>query len=275
MNAAPRSRLGQLPNFLRICVRQVHGGARKKPARGFQGPEGHGENIWVFSHRRSDQIIYSFENKLDGFHDLKQLPFNGKNTKPAKLRKDYWSPFANIIFPAGQGSVGRSVFQKLRELKHLHEVAWDDEFRYKRPEEFTAADRKRIAEEEKKGNPNYRPVRTKEERGIALNRQKSNSIADMAAVLSGMGRGNKLITSAPEEAETQLMEVTVSWANDLDKEFAEEWSNNVTHELFETPSYVSGGKPKDVVAAPAATTEPAAEKEAVEAKKEDAQPTPQ
>lgn len=183
-----------------------------------------------------------------GFHGLKQLPFNGKKTKPAKLRKDYWSPFAQISFPAGQGSIGRSVFQKLRELKHLHEVAWDDEFRYKRPEEFTAADTKKIAEEEKKGNT-YRPIRSKEERGVALNRQKANSIADMAAVLGGLGRGNKLVLSEGEEGEKKLLDVTVSWANDQDREYAEEWSANVTHEMFESPSYFSPKPVKEKAAA--------------------------
>lgn len=128
----------------------------------------------------------------------------------------------------------------MRELKHLHEVAWDNEFRYKRPEEYTAADRKRIEEEEKKGNKNYRPIRTKEERGIALNAQKQNGIADMATVLSGAGRGNKIVLSEDaESAEKKLLDIKVSWANDQDKEYAQEWSENVTHGLFEKPTYVS------------------------------------
>ncbi|KAF4969674.1 hypothetical protein FSARC_3120 [Fusarium sarcochroum] len=239
MNTAPTSRLGQLPNYVRICVRHGHFGKPKNS--GFPAnPPAHGENIYVFGHRRSDQIIYSFDKKLDGFHDLKQLPFNGKKTKPAKLRKDYWSPFAHISFPAGKGAIGRSVFQKLRELKHLHEVAWDDEFRHKRPEEYTAADHKRIAEEEKKGNKDFRPIRTKEERGIALNAQKSNSIADMAAILSGAGRGNKIVTSEGDESSPRkLLGVKVNWANDQDREYAEEWSQNVSHGLFEKPTYVA------------------------------------
>lgn len=234
MSSASRPRIGQWSRMLRTCVRQVHTAGR-------QGPEGHGERIWVFSHRRSDQIVYSFEDKLDGFHALKQLPFNGKKTKPAKIRKDYWSPMAMIKFPEGQGDVGRSVYQKLRELKHLHEVAWTDEFRYKRPEEFTAADKKKIAEEKAKGN-NYRPVRSKTERGIALNAQKTNSIADMAAVLSGAGNGNKVgaAAAAAESATPELIPVSISWANDQDREYAEAWSKNVTHGLFGQPIHESG-----------------------------------
>lgn len=232
MNSATRVRPAQLPDIARLCLRTLHNG-KKKPTTGFQGPDGHGEKIWVFSHRRSDQIIYSFKEQLDGFHGLKQLPFNGKKTKPAKLRKDYWSPLATIEFPQGQGSIGRSVFQKLRELKHLHEVAWTEEVRYKTPDEFTDKQKLRHAEEEAKGN-SYRPIRTKQERGFALNAQKANSIADIAAVLAGQGRGNK-VAAAPEK----LVPVTVNWANDQDKGFAEEWSTNVTHGLFEEPAYVA------------------------------------
>ncbi|KAK5989109.1 Large ribosomal subunit protein mL67 [Cladobotryum mycophilum] len=238
MNQATRPQLGQLPSFLRACIRQVHSGGRQGPTTGSKNPEGHGENIWIFTHRRSDQVIYSFTKKLDGFHDMKQLPFNGKKTKPAKLRKDYWAPLAHIQFQPGHGSVGRSVFQKLRELKHLHEVAWTNEFRYKKTAEFNDADRKKIKEQKEKGI-DYRPVRSKEERGVALNAQKQNAIADMAVVLAGEGRGNK-VAASETEGEKELVDVTVSWANDLDREYAEAWSKNVTHSLFERPSYTSG-----------------------------------
>ena len=137
------------------------------------------------------------------------------------------------------GAVGRSVYQKLRELKHLHEVAWTDEFRRKRPEEFTVDDKKKIAEEKAKGN-DYKPIRSKEERGIALNAQKTNAIADMAVVLAGQGAGNKMLAGEAEEGERQLVEVSVSWSNDQDKQYSEVWSKNVTHGLFEKPVYASG-----------------------------------
>lgn len=115
-------------------------------------------------------------------------------------------------------------------------------------------DKKKIAEEEKKGIA-YRPVRSKQERGIALNRQKQNSIADMAVVLSGLGRGNKMVTSESEEGGKQLLGVTVSWANDLDREYAEEWSANVTHDMFEVPSYVGKAPEKaEVKAIPEASS---------------------
>ena len=143
-------------------------------------------------------------------------------------------------------------------MKHLHEVAWDNEFRYKKPEEFTKEDKKKIAEQEKEGIT-YRPIRSKQERGIALNRQKQNSIADMAAVLGGLGRGNKIITSESEEGVKELLGVTVNWANDQDKEYAEEWSSNVTHDLFEVPSYVGKAAEKVEVATTTTTTPPTPE----------------
>ncbi|KAH0597143.1 hypothetical protein MHUMG1_05453 [Metarhizium humberi] len=236
MNTTSRPRLGQWSSIVRTCLRQVHTGRGK----GSQGPEGHGEKIWVFRHRRSDQIIYSFDERLDGFHALKQLPFNGKKTKPAKLRKDYWSPMALIQFPEGQGAVGRSVYQKLRELKHLHEVSWTDEFRYKSPQEFTAADKKKIAQEKASGN-GYKPVRSKAERGIALNAQKTNSIADMAAVLAGHGNGNEIaVANTATDGPPDPIQVSIRWANDQDKEYAEAWSKNVTHTLLDDPAYTSG-----------------------------------
>ncbi|EFY88939.1 hypothetical protein MAC_05033 [Metarhizium acridum CQMa 102] len=177
---------------------------------------------------------------VQGFHALKQLPFNGKKTKPAKFRKDYWSPMALIQFPEGQGAVGRSVYQKLRELKHLHEVSWTDEFRYKSPQEFTAADKKKIAQEKAAGN-DYKPVRSKAERGIALNAQKTNSIADMAAVLAGHGNGNEIaVANTATDGQPDPIQVSIRWANDQDKEYAEAWSKNVTHELFDEPAYTSG-----------------------------------
>ena len=147
---------------------------------------------------------------------------------------------AMIQFPRGQGAVGRSVYQKLRELKHLHEVAWTDEFRYKRQEELTAADKKKVADEKTKGIE-YRPIRSKAERGVALNAQKTNSIADMATVLAGAGSGNEIVAAKEDAGENpDMVDVSISWANDQDKEYAEAWSKNVTHGLFSRPAYTSG-----------------------------------
>lgn len=122
--------------------------------------------------------------------------------------------------------------------------------RHKRPEEFSSEDKKKIAAEKDKGI-DHQPIRSKQERGIALNAQKKNAIADMAAVLAGRGRGNKIVTAEAEGGgDKELVDVTVSWANDQDKKFAESWSKNVTHSLLEDATYV-GGEVEKPVAKPA------------------------
>lgn len=133
-----------------------------------------------------------------------------------------------IQFPEGQGETGRSVFQRLRECKKLHEYSWGDDVLY--------------------GDSGQ--TLTTRERGRRLNNQRANTIADMAAVLGGLGKGNKIVvgdaaaegeapstttTSAPvavDEGKT-LLQATVWWANALDKNYASKWTKNVTHELFD------------------------------------------
>lgn len=176
-----------------------------------------------------------------------------------------------IQFPEGQGEVGRSVYQRLRECKKLHEYCWGDEMLY---------------------GKNGRTLTTRQ-RGRRLNDQRANTIADMAAVLAGLGKGNKIIVNdtatappapapapAPAsasaegeasekiEAETgegggeekaaavqreplpvtvvdgkALVGATVFWSDANDMNYAKEWTSNVTHALFENAILV----PKDGV----------------------------
>jgi hypothetical protein len=86
---------------------------------------------------------------------------------PAKLRKDYWTKFAVIAFGPGKGPVGRTVFRGLRELKKRHELEWED------PERLLKM--------------------SKKERGRALNDQRGNAVADIAALLAGAGKGNFMV----------------------------------------------------------------------------------
>lgn len=143
---------------------------------------------------------------------------------------------AHIALPAGAGAAGRTVYQKLRELKHLHEVSWDDAVLFRSGDELTVEERvraqKRAAEDEKSGRDprEYKVLRTKAQRAKALNAQKPNAVADMAAVLGGAGPGNKMnVPVEGQEGVTELMEVVVSWARDEDIHYAESWSSNVTH----------------------------------------------
>ncbi|KAI0481522.1 hypothetical protein F4859DRAFT_423242 [Xylaria cf. heliscus] len=201
---------------------------------------GHGEKIYVFNHFVAGMTVYSHQPVLKANHAFRQIPFNGKKLRPAKLRKDYWRPMALIQFPEGQGEVGRSVYQRLRECKKLHEYAWDDGVLY---------------------GPDGRTLTTRE-RGRRLNDQRANTIADMAAVLSGLGKGNRIVfgeadaanadataavdadgaeveegTRTPpivvEDDGKRLLEATVWWADALDRNYASKWSKNVKHELFE------------------------------------------
>ncbi|KAK7751503.1 hypothetical protein SLS62_006590 [Diatrype stigma] len=214
---------------------------------------GHGEKIWIFHHLLKGMTA----NRA-----LEQIPFNGKKMRPTKLRKDYWRPLAMIQLPVGYGEVGRSVYQRLRECKRLHELSWTDEVLYDRETNRTL----------KRG-----------ERGHVLNNQRANTVADVAAVLGGLGKGNKMrpelitgvlraenhaedggdaaaavaaradaaiVGEAGDEAVDSaagrparaarvsdlvggLLKATVFWADPLHQRYAEEWPDNVTHSTFE------------------------------------------
>lgn len=167
---------------------------------------------------------------------LKQLPFNGKKTKPTKLRFDYWSQMATIELPKGTAV---HTFEKLRELRQLHELCWSpkivqDEINRRKDEEVELS-KKRLL-------------------GRALCNQYGNTVADIAAVLGGVGgRSNVLVLGTehvpkrdkeewsdkkqPKSAASggrrpKLLPATVRWANDSDRFYARRWTKNVRHELL-------------------------------------------
>jgi len=261
MSALPSFRAGQpLISLSKTWCRQLHRAARYKKeikkVKWIPSPpeEGHGEKIWIWSHRRTDQTVYTLRPRLDDEHELKQIPYNGKKLKPATLRKDYWSPMAILKFGQGGGDIGRSVFQKLRELKHLHEVNWPLELRIKPVQEYSRKDHQHMAEEKAAGRDKVL-YRNKHQRGMALNAQRKNSIADMAAVLAGMGKGNAMnikVKGEGEDAglEEKLAQVTIEWKNDQDQQYAEQWTDNVTHALMEKPAYVLGTETQTAKPAP-------------------------
>lgn len=147
---------------------------------------------------------------------------------------------AVIELPKGQGDVGQSVVQRLREFRKRHELEWNEPL-------FELS---------------------KRERGEALNDQKANSVADIAAVLGGAGKGNLIVaenrrqrragrstknkglnarseeaaevktdketTGKAEEtkADKTLSQVTVFWRDLMDAAHAQAWSDNVTHTLL-------------------------------------------
>jgi hypothetical protein len=117
---------------------------------------------------------------------------------------------ALVQFPKGLGVVGQNVFQKLREFRRLHELSWD-------PELWKLS---------------------KKDRGAALNDQKANSVADLAAVLAGAGAGNKIVsevqvnvTGEAAKRKREWIDATIYWADERDRHYAKQWTANVTHEL--------------------------------------------
>lgn len=187
MNSSPASVVGILDRLsigvCRISIRHGHTAPRiKNPHPELTGfKPGLGEKIWVHNHVVTGMIIYSHDGKLkrDSEKGLAQIPFTTKKQKPPVLREDYWTPLCLIEFPKGLGVVGRNVMQKLQEFRTRHELEWG----------YQAPKLKSLG---------------KRERGEIIHNQKSNAVADIAAVLGGAGRGNRMWSRAPqllEEAE--------------------------------------------------------------------------
>jgi hypothetical protein len=105
------------------------------------------------------------------------------------------------------------VYQKLREFRKRHELEWEEDH-------FKLA---------------------LHDRRVALKNQMGNAIADLAAVLGGAGKGNKIWKELPgapvtKERSDQAMErerhnVTVFWKSAEHPLHAKEWTDNVSHEL--------------------------------------------
>ncbi|KAB5570477.1 transcriptional regulation of mitochondrial recombination-domain-containing protein [Coniochaeta sp. 2T2.1] len=212
----------------RVSIREAHTRARmgyKKPdptpkptPKGRKGPKpdvSYAEKIWLFTHTHNNHVVYSHTTTLKANKALRQIPFNGKKLRPASIRKDYWRPMAMIEFPQGQGEVGRSVLQKLREFRKRHELEWGDQ-------ETIEKMRKLIKPGRGGGH----------ELGKALNDQKANSVADIAAVLGGSGKGNRIWAKpAQDEDPGELHEATIYWAEEVDQAYAQAWPQNVKHVL--------------------------------------------
>ncbi|KAL8812919.1 MAG: hypothetical protein Q9200_000658 [Gallowayella weberi] len=120
----------------------------------------HGTQIFVYNNIRTNQVLYSLTRSLHNHSSLKQLPFLGKKTVPARLRKDLWHPLCLVEFP--RPSQGLLAYRRLREFRRLHETAY--------PLSLITRD---------EGPQLYGTKK----RGKILMDQKANSVADLAAVL--------------------------------------------------------------------------------------------
>ncbi|MCJ1358401.1 MAG: hypothetical protein MMC33_008401 [Icmadophila ericetorum] len=204
-----------------------------------------GHHIFVYSHIRSKQVIYSLTRSLNNHTSLKQLPFLGKKTVPASIRKDLWQPLALIEFP--HPLLGLSAFRKLREYRRLHETQYP-------LEDITET------EGPKKGH-----LFPKKKRGFFLMDQKANSVADVAAVLlqAEKGPSEEQIAAAKRrlrsdgrppakigvgaQTKSEVLEVVgkgvegvrIRWANILDAEYAETWPAAVVHDTLAQSRYTA------------------------------------
>ncbi|KAI0013713.1 hypothetical protein F4779DRAFT_613447 [Xylariaceae sp. FL0662B] len=187
---------------------------------------GFGEKIWVHHHFNRGYTVLAFSPVL-------KIPFLGKKLRPRNFRKDFWRPMAMIQFPEGRGDVGRSVFHLMRECRQLQDLAWGD-FRL--------------------GSIDGKPL-TRQERGRELIRdQRANTVANMAAVLAGCGKGGRIwvdiskgdpkdvkdidasvgkLVKRDGETVKALCKADVWWMDDNDQHYAKHWSPNVTHHRFD------------------------------------------
>ncbi|MCJ1319614.1 hypothetical protein MMC15_004950 [Xylographa vitiligo] len=204
----------------------------------------HGNHIFVYSHIRTNQVIYSLTRSMKNNTSLKQLPFLGKKTVPAALRKDLWHPLCLLEFP--NSTQGLSVFRKLREFRRLHETSYPLS---------TVTQTEGIH----KGQ-----LLPKKKRGYVLMNQKANSVADMAAVLLIQAREptEQEVTLAKWKVRTDgqplakrgkgrqasadaltirgsVEGVRIRWADILDAEYAETWPIDVVHDGLEKHRYTA------------------------------------
>lgn len=196
----------------------------------------HGQHIFFYNNIRTNQVLYSFTRALNKNDSLKQIPFLGKKTVPAKLRKDLWQPFAMVEFTNPLHGV--VAYRKLREFRRLHETSY--------PLKIIT---------ETKGKHKGQLLGTKK-RGKVLMNQKANSVADLAAVLLQQERpptaeqieifagriklknslrkekGQLEVKDHPVPAQelSGVDGVIVRWANMMDAEFARTWPRAVVHD---------------------------------------------
>ncbi|KAI9678734.1 MAG: hypothetical protein M1817_005791 [Caeruleum heppii] len=155
-----------------------------------------GRHIFIYSNIRTNQVVYSLRRPLNNNDALRQLPFLGKKSVPASLRKDIWRPMAIVLFP--RPVQGLLAFQKLREYRKLHELSY--------PVEDFKDDR----------HPNA--MLEKKKRGRKLMDQKANTVADLAATLQKQDEAGQAYHQQKEKAyeekgpslETALKELEAS-----------------------------------------------------------------
>ncbi|RMJ28576.1 hypothetical protein PHISP_00536 [Aspergillus sp. HF37] len=144
----------------------------------------HGRNLFVYHNLRTNQVVYSLTRYLEKNHVLSQLPYHGKKTVPATLRKDIWIPYYSVHF--NDPNTGIRAYHLLREFSMQRQLdppremitMTKDFLDNRRPRDPEAA---REFDEEYNNKVGW--IMKKKDRARAVMNQKATSVADIAAVL--------------------------------------------------------------------------------------------
>ncbi|KAK8209362.1 transcriptional regulation of mitochondrial recombination-domain-containing protein [Phyllosticta capitalensis] len=147
-------------------------GLGTQAARGIEASKDAARQVFVYCNFRTNQTLYSLNERVLRHSHLKQLHYAGKKTLPAKLRKDVWRPLAVVTLPFEKQA--RDAYQKLVDFKKLHELYWDQN---------EAKDWGVLPEEKQKELVGRKVMPNKKERAKIIMDQKANSIADIAKVM--------------------------------------------------------------------------------------------
>ncbi|KAF8465309.1 transcriptional regulation of mitochondrial recombination-domain-containing protein [Kalaharituber pfeilii] len=153
-----------------------------------------GRVLFIYNEIYTNQVIYSLYRSLQNNAAIKQLMFVGKQSVPATLRKDRWSPLACVHFPTPQ--FGLDTYRLLREFRIMHETQYD---------------------------PALLKL-TKEKRKKKLQDQKANSIADLAQAIQ-----MELEHLEKKNMRTGDEQIVIKWQNPIDGEYAKSWPGEVRH----------------------------------------------
>ncbi|KAJ5367559.1 hypothetical protein N7541_001500 [Penicillium brevicompactum] len=144
----------------------------------------HGQNIFVYQHLRTKQVVYSLTRYLEKANVLKQCVYHGKKTVPAEVRKDMWAPYFSVHFNEAQ--VGLNVYNLLRQFALLRQLSPPKEM-ITVTKEFLDSKRPTDPRDQKEWDDHNMGrlghIMKKKERAKVLMDQKATSIADVAFAL--------------------------------------------------------------------------------------------
>ncbi|KAK7514299.1 mitochondrial 54S ribosomal protein mL67 [Phyllosticta citriasiana] len=147
-------------------------GLGTQAARGIEASKEAARQIFVYCHFRTNQTLYSLNDRVLHASHLEQLPFAGKKTLPSKLRKDVWRPLAVVTFPFEKQA--SDAYLKLLDFKKLHELYWKENM----DKDWGALPKEK---QEKLRKRNKMP--SMKERAKIIMDQKANSIAAIAKAM--------------------------------------------------------------------------------------------